>query len=85
MITIKAVNKAIASRNIKAELVRGSGYFYFVGPDVEYAGTTSVMVPRLNDLTLAQWIEEAVVTAAESKERLEHIKAVAADSIIIRG
>lgn len=58
MITIKAVNKAIAASGIKAELVRANGYFYFDGDDVAFAYSASVMVSRLNDLSLEQWLIE---------------------------
>lgn len=57
-ISIKSVNKKIQALNIKAELVKGEGYFYFVGDDVEISESTSVMVPRITDLPLDGWISE---------------------------
>lgn len=57
---IRTVNKAIAEAGIRAQLVRGTGYYYFVGDDVSLARETGVYgVYRLNDLTLEQWLEEA--------------------------
>lgn len=59
MAQLKTVNKAIAKLGL--ELVKGEGYFYFDGEDDRLFAlkTTSVYVPRVSDLTLAQWIEEA--------------------------
>jgi len=58
--TLAAVNKALAAAGIDAELVKGDGYFYFVGQDVELAREQGVYgVFRLNDLSLEQWVEEA--------------------------
>ena len=56
---IKTVNKAIAAEGINLELVAGEGYFYFAGPGTENLSTASVMVYRLNDLSLDQWMTEA--------------------------
>ena len=57
MTTRAAVNKAIAHLG-KIELVKGEGYFYFIGDDVN-VWAESVYVYRLNELTLERWIEEA--------------------------
>lgn len=61
MLTIKKVNAELVRLGIRAELVRGGGYFYFIGEDVELAKEQGVYggVSRLNDLTLDQWVEEA--------------------------
>jgi hypothetical protein len=70
---ISTVNRALQAEGIDAELVRGDGYFYFVGPDVELASTTSVMVYRLNQLSLSGWLYEAREfkrQTAEVKQRL---------------
>ncbi len=56
---IKTVNKAITAEGMNLELVAGEGYFYFVGPGTENLSTASVMVYRLNDLSLDQWMTEA--------------------------
>ena len=60
MFTLKKVNAELVRLGIRAELVKGDGYFYFVGQDVELAQEQGVYgVFRLNDLTLDQWVEEA--------------------------
>jgi hypothetical protein len=56
---IKTVNKAITAEGMNLELVAGDGYFYFVGPGTENLSTASVMVYRLNELSLDQWMTEA--------------------------
>ena len=58
MISIKTVNNAIKKLGGKAELVKGVGYFYFWSDDVTFVGGSSVFVYRINDLSLADWIEE---------------------------
>jgi hypothetical protein len=74
-ITVTAVNKALAAREDTAgvELVRASGYFYFVGDAVCFASTTSVMVPRVGDLPVEEWVAEAVgfVSASTKAAALE--------------
>lgn len=70
MLRLDSVNKKIAERGIKAELVKGDGYFYFVGDDLGLEYTSSVMVNRINQLTLDQWMEELDAMLAEHKERL---------------
>lgn len=57
MISIPAVNRAIAHLG-NIELVRGNGYFYFFGDDVN-VWAESVYVYRINELSLARWVEEA--------------------------
>lgn len=58
--TLAAVNKALAAAGIDAELVKGRGYFYFVGSDMDYAEEQGVYgVFRLSDLSVSQWVEEA--------------------------
>ena len=60
MLTLKKVNAELTRADIRAELVKGDGYFYFSGQDVELAQEQGVYgVFRLNDLSLEQWVEEA--------------------------
>lgn len=56
--TIKQVNKAIAKAGIVGEVVKGRGYFWFTGDDIE-CGCTGVYVNKLGDLSLEDWVEEA--------------------------
>lgn len=53
---IKQFNKQIADKGIAAELVKGEGYFYFVGDAITV--DSSVMVYAFRHLTLDQWWEE---------------------------
>ena len=64
MITLRTVNKAIAHLG-DIELVKGNGYFYFVGEDVN-VWAEGVYVYRLNELSLERWIEEAKVAQKAS-------------------
>lgn len=68
-LTLNAVNKAIAARGIAAELVQANGYLYFTGDAVQWAFTSMVMVPHLNDLGLDSWMYELDQCVADSKER----------------
>lgn len=57
-LTLAAVNNAVKARGVNAVLYRGKeGYYYFDGPDVEWAYSSSVGVFRLNHLTMAQWMD----------------------------
>ena len=51
------INKELSKLG-KIELVKGNGYFYFIGDDVDI-DISGVYVNSLNQLTLKQWIEEA--------------------------
>lgn len=51
------VNKAIAKLG-QIELIKGSGYFYFVGDSVS-VDASGVYVNSIGQLTLEQWIAEA--------------------------
>lgn len=64
---IRTVNKAIADTGL--ELVRGEGYFYFVGDGSENLYTDSVMVYRINHLRLETWIKIAKSYATEIRSR----------------
>jgi hypothetical protein len=65
---LSTLNKTIAAEGINLELVAGNGYFYFVGPGSENLYTASVMVYRLNNLTLEQWMAEARDMARQIRE-----------------
>ena len=67
MLTLRQINGAIHERGISAVLMKGRGYFYFSGPAVELAPSTSVCVYQLNELTLAQWMAELDRILGESK------------------
>ena len=68
-VTVKRVDAALQKAGIDAKLARGRGYWYFHGPDVEMAGTTSVSVMYLYQLTVPQWVLEAQRVKAAALER----------------
>lgn len=55
----KRINKAIQHLNLQIAGGRGDGYFYFVHPVEGALNADSVMVPRLTDLPVSRWREEA--------------------------
>lgn len=55
--TVNAVNAALAEHGISAVLVKGSGYFYFKGSDVESWLDRTVQVSRVGDLSIEGWIQ----------------------------
>lgn len=62
MTTRAAVNKAIAHLG-DIELVKGEGYFYFIGNDVS-VHASGVYVYTINELPLDRWVEEAQAAKA---------------------
>ena len=57
-VTRKMVNNALRARGRDESLREGARYFYFGGGDAVHWLSSSVMVRRLNDLTLEQWLAE---------------------------
>ncbi|MBG24172.1 MAG: hypothetical protein CMF22_12055 [Idiomarinaceae bacterium] len=66
MLTLKRVNKRLSQLGLNVELVKGDGYFYCIGDDVEGAYSTSIFTYRLNDLDMERWVSE-VRSIIESK------------------
>ena len=63
MLTMKRVNQALTAKYGEGiELVRGEGYFYFMGNLVP--SMPSVFVYRLNHLSLDRWLYEAEAAIA---------------------
>jgi hypothetical protein len=56
-VTRAQVNKAIKSFG-QIELIKGNGYFYFIGDSVS-VDASGVYVNSIGQLTLDQWIDEA--------------------------
>lgn len=81
MIKLATVNKELEKRGINAKLTKGGvrpnstigSYFYFYGPDVYHGYSTSISVPRINSLTLEQWIKEAQIILRDSHDRRTEI------------
>jgi hypothetical protein len=57
-ITRKMINDALRARGREESLRQGDGYFYFGGGEAVDWLSTSVMIKRLSDLTLEQWLAE---------------------------
>ena len=56
MLTLKQVNKAIAAKGGKEQLVKGNGYYYFIDGDAWSWSRQSVYVNTLNQMPLETWI-----------------------------
>jgi hypothetical protein len=56
--TRKMVNDALRARGRDESLREGDGYFYFGGGEAVNWLSSSVMVKRISDLTLEQWLKE---------------------------
>jgi hypothetical protein len=68
-ITTKAVNDALRARGRDESLRRGGPhYFYFGGGEAVHWFSSSVMVARLSDLTVEQWIQEFDKLVANEKK-----------------
>jgi GNAT superfamily N-acetyltransferase len=59
-VTVTMVNKALKAKGYAVEVVKGVGYWYFSGPDAAklHGVETGVMVPRLSDLSVEEWVAE---------------------------
>ena len=57
-VTLKAINAELARLGSTARLARASGYFYFQFGEAVNWLDRSVNVPKLNALTLKQWVDE---------------------------
>ena len=55
---IRTINHAIKDAGLRMELIKGRGYFYFIGPDVN-PHAEGVYVFTLNQLSVSQWVQEA--------------------------
>jgi hypothetical protein len=68
--TLARIQKAISKAGIPLELVRGSGYQYFIFDDANHFETKSVCVCYLNQLTVEQWVEAARSAMFEINARI---------------
>lgn len=57
-VTRKIVSDALRERGRHESLREGDGYFYFGGGEAVHWLSSSVMVRKISDLTLEQWMEE---------------------------
>lgn len=72
-VTRKVVNDALRSRGRDESLREGEGYFYFGGGEAVHWLTSSVMVRRISDLTLEEWLNEfdSLLQRNKKLERME--------------
>jgi len=74
--TLTNVNEALATLQLKIELVKGEGYFYFAAFQSAPEDTVipaSVYVTSLRDLTLEEWVD-AATTKAPVKRKSNYIR-----------
>jgi hypothetical protein len=57
-ITRKTTNDALRARGRDESLYPGDGYFFFGGGDAVHGLSSSVMVKKISDLTLDEWLAE---------------------------
>jgi hypothetical protein len=57
-VTRKLVNDALRAQGRDESLREGDGYFYFGGGESVHWLSSSVMVRKISDLTLEQWMHE---------------------------
>jgi hypothetical protein len=66
--TAKAVNDALRARGRDESLRRGNGYFYFGGGKAVHWLSSSVMVSKLSDLTVKDWMKKFDTLLASEKK-----------------
>ncbi|WP_274644204.1 hypothetical protein [Pseudomonas serbica] len=71
-LTFAAVNDALAKIGAKERLVKGNGYLYFTGGGAANWSSCSVMVPRLSDYTLDEWLIVWRNMRSEAARQLEY-------------
>ena len=67
-VTRKTVNDALRARGRDESLYDGGGYFYFGGGDAVNWLVSSMMVKKISDLTLEQWMEKFDELLAQDKK-----------------
>jgi hypothetical protein len=68
-VTRKIVNDALRARGRDESLYPGEGYFFFGGGDAVHWLSSSVMVKRISDLTLEQWLAKFDELLERDKKR----------------
>jgi hypothetical protein len=71
-ITFALVNDALAKIGAKEQLVKGNGYLYFTGGKAASWPSCSVMVPRLSDYTLEEWLTVWRNMRSEAARQLDY-------------
>ena len=57
-VTLKTINAELAKRGHNTHLLRGNGYFYFMGGEAAAWLHKTVLVPKVSSLNLDQWLAE---------------------------
>ena len=66
--SIQQVDRAI--KHLGLEVIRGRGYFYFVSLDLSVGQIgDSVMVPYVNSMSIARWIQAAEFAIKEDQNQ----------------
>lgn len=71
MLTYKSVNQELQKLDPTAQLVKSfcGRYHFFLGESIRKSPVSSVMIPRLNYLSLQSWIFEFTTMQEESNKR----------------
>ena len=77
-VTRKMVNDALRARGRDESLREGGGYFYFGGGEAVNWLSSSVMVKKISDLTLEEWLKEFDKLVATDKKVRKSMRAPAA-------
>ena len=64
--TLAKINQEIAARGGSELLVKGNGYYYFCEGNASQWQDTMVIVNRLNELTIEEWVAEWQTRTDES-------------------
>jgi hypothetical protein len=73
-VTRKTVNDALQARGRDESLRDGGGYFYFGGGDAVNWLVSSVMVKKISDLTLKEWLEKFEELLAQDKKLRQKVR-----------
>jgi hypothetical protein len=76
-VTRKMVNDALRARGRDESLYPGDGYFFFGGGDAVHWLSSSVMVKRISDLTLEQWLAKFEESSERDKKLTKQMTRIA--------
>ena len=78
-VTRKMVNEALRSRGRDENLYPGEGYFFFGGGDAVHWLSSSVMVKKISDLTLDEWLAKFDELLERDKKLRSQMDSVSAE------
>lgn len=70
-LTLKTVNRALAALGYDERLQKAKDYFYFAEGESSNWPETMVLVCRLNDLTLTDWLHEHALLRGAARRHHE--------------